>query len=169
MNIILCGMPGCGKSYLGKMVASELKQVFVDTDELIMSEYSSRQDTRLTCREISLKEGEPYFRRLEHQVILGLKDIQNSVIAIGGGALCTPENIPILKELGWMIYLKESPEVLLTRLMRKDPLPSYVDPNDIEGSFNRLLNQRLPLYEQHCHTSVDMDSEDIFEVLNLKI
>lgn len=163
MNIILCGIPGSGKSYFGAIAAQTLNRPFIDTDDLVMSEYFKICHLQATCREIVLKEGNFFFCSLENNVLKGLKSIHNSIIAIGGGALCMPENIPILRNLGWMIYLKASPQVLLKRLMHKNPLPSYIDQTDVEGSFDALLTHRLPLYEQNCHCCVDVNSENVLE------
>lgn len=166
MNVILCGMPGSGKSYFGALAAQKLNRNFIDTDDLVMSEYYKLNRLQATCREITLKDGETYFRNLESNVLKGLESIHHSIVAIGGGALCTPENVPILRNLGWMIYLKVSPEVLLKRLINKNPLPSYLDKADIGRSFNALLKQRLPLYEQNCHCCVDVNSENVLEVIS---
>lgn len=165
MNIILCGMPGSGKSHFGKIAARNLNRSFIDTDLLVMAEYEILKHHRATCREITLKEGEPYFRDLENQVLKGLVSARGSIIALGGGTLCRPENIQILKEMGCIIYLKASPQALLERLMRKEVLPSYLDSANVEGSFERLLQQRLPLYEQNCEQMIDTESENVLEVI----
>ncbi len=168
MNIILCGMPGSGKSYFGAIAAEQLNLPFIDTDLLVVSHYSTSYYKQASCREIRLKEGESFFRHLESQVIKGLQAIQSSVIAVGGGALCANENVEILKNLGEMIYLKVAPHILLKRLMSRNPLPSYLDPANIEDSFEALLEQRTPLYEQHCHDSVDPHSENILKMIKKK-
>lgn len=166
MNVILCGMPGSGKSYLGKRLAENLNRTFIDTDERVVLEHFKITGVHATCRAITLKEGESFFRDLESAVIRELATTaQNSILALGGGALCRPENIPLLKSLGRIIYLKAPSYLLLERLMKKDSLPSYVCREDIEGSFNALIKKRLPLYEQHSDYSVDIDSENVDELL----
>jgi shikimate kinase len=165
MNVILCGMPGSGKSHYGKIAAEKLGLNFIDTDELVMAEYFKSHGHHATCREIALREGEHYFRSLESEIIKGLKHSKKSIIAIGGGALNLQENITILKEIGWLLYLKTSPKVLLERLMQKPSLPSYLDKDAIEKSFTTLLEQRLPIYEKNCHRSIDTASENVVELI----
>lgn len=159
-------MPASGKSYLGKRLAERMNRLFIDTDERVMLEYFNITNMYKSCREIALKEGEPFFRDLESAVIRELATTtQNSILAVGGGALCRPENILLLKNLGRIIYLKAPTHLLLKRLMKKDPLPSYLCKDDVEGSFNALLKQRLPLYEQHSAYNVDVGLENIDELL----
>ena len=165
MNIILCGMPGSGKSLFGQLVATQLNRLFIDTDDLIKEEYFSRNNQRATCREISLNEGDVYFRSLESIILQKLSGTKNAIIATGGGSLSTPENISVLKELGCLIYLYVPADVILKRLINKESLPSYLNINDIEGSFNTLLRQRLPLYEKHSHYIIDTTTEDVIEMV----
>lgn len=165
MNIILCGMPCSGKTYFGKMTAERLSLNFIDTDELMVSEYIKMHNHRITCREIMLKEGESFFRTLESKVIEGLKVIQKSIIATGGGALCSKENILHLKTNGCLVYLKTSPKIILERLMNKKSLPSYLDKDNIEQSFKAILEQRLSLYEKHCHCIIDTANENVIKTI----
>lgn len=159
-------MPGSGKTYFGKMMAGQLKYGFVDTDELIIEEYFKESGLRMTCRELALKEGEPYFRLIERKILLNLDGIHHSVIALGGGALCLSGNISLVKNLGEMIYLKVAPQILFERLMIKKVLPSYIDPANIRGSFNALLKRRLPLYEQNCHVCIDANWTNVVEFVH---
>lgn len=166
MTIILCGMPASGKSYFGKHAAEQLQLPFIDTDDLILAEYAKLNGTCTTCREIVLKEGEPFFRTLETKVIKELDNSDASIIAVGGGALCSPENIAILKNMGWLIYLRVSPEVLRKRILNKEHTPAILDVANIEKSFDELLKQRLSIYEQNCHFSIDVHSEDVLKTIH---
>jgi shikimate kinase len=165
MNIILCGMPGSGKSYFGKMAAKRLNRAFIDTDELVVAEYSLRYPLTRTCREIALKEGITFFRELESEVVKQLRTLRGGIIATGGGILCTPRNIETLKSLGTVIYLKVSPVILLERLSSRKELPSYIDEQDVEGSFNKLLNERVCLYETHADLTINVSSDDVVEII----
>lgn len=166
MNVILCGMPGSGKSYYGKLAAKKLNKNFIDTDELIVSSYFKLTSQQMSCREITLKEGEKYFRCLESQVITELNDVQDSIISLGGGSICNPDNVRILKNLGWIIYLKVDAQIILGRLMSKKFLPSYLSKEDVQGSFDKLLKERLPLYEKNCHYILDVSKEDVLETMS---
>jgi shikimate kinase len=165
MNLILCGMPCSGKSHYGKMLAKNLGRNFIDTDELIISTYLSRYKIQATCREIALKEGDPFFRLMEEESIKGLHRIKNAIIATGGGTLGNFENINSLKSLGYLIYLKTPRSVLLERIKLKNSLPSMFDKDRLEESFDNLLLKRLPIYETHCHYMIDTANEKVLEKL----
>lgn len=147
MNIILCGLPMSGKSFLGVRLAEQLRYQFVDTDRLIEQEYADTAGSPLTCREISLKHGEKSFRAWEKEVIKSLADQELSVIAVGGGTLGDPSNVQVLKSIGTLIYLKTDIGILLNRLRQKPSLPSYIDPLNPEESYKELAKHRLPIYE----------------------
>jgi shikimate kinase len=157
MNILLCGMPGSGKSYFGAKAAQKLNWPFIDTDEWVISFYGKQ----VSCREIVIQEGIDFFREMETEVLKKISFSQYIIVATGGGVLDKEENIEILKNLGRLIYLQADPEVILERLLSKSTLPSYLDPKDIEGSFDALLKKRLPLYERYCDQTVDTASETI--------
>lgn len=170
MNIILCGMPCSGKTYLGKIAAERLSLNFIDTDELIIQKYFKSHGQHvysppysITCRDIVLKEGEPFFRALEREVIEGLKHVQRSIIAIGSGAIAFENNIRYLKQIGELVYLKTPVQMLLERNRNRKPFSSLLDKNNIEKSFELLLQKRIPLYEKHCLHIIDTASEDAIE------
>ena len=165
MKIILCGMPCSGKSIIGKAVANKLGHIFIDTDELISSAYFKLNGLHATCREIYLKEGEVYFRDLESQVLTRLERDKNSVLATGGGILCRQENIQVLKNLGLMFYLKIPSVILYKRLINKPHLSSILDEGDIEESFKRMLEQRIPIYEKYCDFAVDAAAANVLDVV----
>jgi shikimate kinase len=165
MNIILCGLPLTGKTHYGKKLAESLDWPFIDTDLVLEDLYKKKTDQALTCRQIFALNGESYFRELERQAILSLKDIKKSVISIGGGALSSPENITLLKKLGKLIYLESDVEVLLVRLKQKSHPPSYLDPKDPVDSFKQLAKSRTPLYERYCDITIRTDGLSDMEVL----
>ena len=147
MNVILCGMPGSGKSHLGKKAAQELNCHFIDTDRII------EQRGHTSCAEIVLKNGESYFRELERRVICELEGVQNTVIALGGGALSSKEIIYFLRKLGILIYLI----VPLSAL--KKPLPSFLK----DRTYEEVFEERHLIYKQACHLSGDR--ENVFKMM----
>ena len=98
-NLVLIGMPGSGKSTLGRMVAKELSVPFVDTDALIT------EKTGKTAAEIIETEGESAFRDIESAVVREVSSKQGVVIATGGGAILRAENRKALKENGTVLFL----------------------------------------------------------------
>ena len=106
-NIVLTGMPGCGKTTAGKLLAQKLNRQFYDTDDLI------RENDGREIAEIFREEGEPYFRTLETDAIRSLADKSGCVIATGGGAVLKPENTDLLKMNGRIYFIDRSPELLI--------------------------------------------------------
>lgn len=107
LNIVLTGMPGCGKSTVGKLLAEKLKRPFYDTDDLI------RDAAGCEISEIFSEKGEPYFRSLETDAIRSLSANAGCVIATGGGAVLKPENVDLLKMNGRLYFLDRPPELLI--------------------------------------------------------
>ena len=106
-NIVLIGMPGCGKTTIGKLLAEKLGRSFVDTDDLIVKKAGCE------IREIFRTKGEAAFRLLESQVIREIASESNAVIATGGGAIIKKENADALKMNGKFYFLDRSPELLI--------------------------------------------------------
>jgi shikimate kinase len=155
MCLILCGLPGCGKTTLGKTLAQRLRYPFIDTDEEIERAYESDCGRRLSCREIARRHGQEYFRTLEKRVISTLSAFPHSVIATGGGTLLDVENVRRLRSLGTLFYLRVAPaEPLLSRLLATG-MPSYIDPLQPEESFAALIKEREPLYLTHCDVLIE--------------
>ncbi len=148
-NVILCGMPGCGKTYLGERLAKHLGWSFVDTDQLI------EKQAGCSCKNIVMNHGEKTFRELEKRVLLSLLGLSKTVVATGGGVVLDPANIQLLRNCGTLVYLKSDAVLLYQRIQNKEELPSYIDPKRPEASFKELLIKRIPLYEQ-CEITLDI-------------
>ena len=107
-NVVLTGMPGCGKTTIGKALAKELNKEFIDIDEEIVRE------TGKPITEIFAEGGEDLFRKIETQVIKRFSASQNCVISTGGGAILKEINIDFLKENGRIFYIDRPLEFLVT-------------------------------------------------------
>lgn len=156
MNIILCGMPGSGKTTIGKMLAKELRWNFVDTDRLIEKTYSKKTGKKSSCRQIFLAESEPFFREMEKREVLSLNTSLKSIIAVGGGALNDPDNIEHLKSIGRLVYLAVSERTLWNRLKRRG-IPAYLDSISPENSFYDLAKNRSVVYEEVAEVTFAAD------------
>ena len=106
-NIVLTGMPGSGKTTLGKLLSSRLQRPFLDTDQLIT------QKTGLTPAQLIEDQGEPAFRQLETEVIRTLSTQTGCIIATGGGAVLSRENVSLLRQNGRLYFLDRPVEQLL--------------------------------------------------------
>jgi shikimate kinase len=151
MTLILCGFPFSGKSFFGELVAKELDLPFIDTDLVLEKMYFEKKGETLSCRQIFHKEGEAFFRDLEHRAVDTLPKNERYVVALGGGTLENKPTCVILKNLGTVVYIKASKELLLQRITETGEVPAYLDPNDLSHSFERLYEKRSRVYEENAH------------------
>jgi shikimate kinase len=111
-RIFLIGFMGSGKSTLGSQLARRLDYQFVDMDQLI-------EDTaEMSIPEIFDEHGEEVFRKWEHDILLELCQRDKLVISTGGGVPCHSGNMDLMNSHGNTIYLRLSPEALLSRLIK---------------------------------------------------
>jgi shikimate kinase len=158
VNLILFGFKGTGKSYFGKRLAETQGLTFFDSDRLIEAKAA------LSCREIVISRGEKLFRQLEEEVVESLQNVQHAVIALGGGALISEKNRKAIENMGVLLYLKASKEFLKKRILSEE-LPAFLDPQDPEGSFDKIYHQRTEIYEKISAFPVDVDGKTDDEIL----
>ena len=151
MNFILIGYRASGKTSVGKSLSRLLGLPFYDTDALI------RQQTGKTVREMVLDGGWPAFREAERAAIAGLAGQDETVIALGGGAILDPANVEALKPGGFFIWLRSDKETIQERLKGDGSNAEQRPPLSILGNDNdeELLRQRIPLYEVIADLIVD--------------
>ncbi len=143
-NIVLIGMPGSGKTTIGKLLANELGLSFFDSDQHI------EKTQNLTIPQIFEQFGEEHFRALESAALEELSQKVNSVISTGGGIVEREENIDILKKSSVVIFINRPLENLLSDIDTKNR-PLLKDGKEkIVGLFER----RFELYKKACHAEV---------------
>ena len=135
-NIVLTGMPGSGKSTIGKDLSKQLNMPFYDTDELI----EKRENLRIP--EIFEKYGEARFREIESEVIYDISSTQGAVIATGGGAILNRKNIDLLKENGIIFFIDRD----INDIVATSDRPLSSNRADLEKRYN----ERYPLYCERC-------------------
>lgn len=145
--LILCGLPKSGKTTIGKLIAQKLAWPFFDTDACIESAYLKNKQVSLSCREIFIKEGEEFFRKLEREQISLAK---KGVIATGGGSILDEQNRELLKKLG-LVYFLSVPLAILWERMQTFGIPAFLQS---EESLHLLAKERLPLYENASHVTI---------------
>ena len=133
-NIVLTGMPGSGKSTIGKELSASLKKEFIDTDALIVE----REKREIS--DIFATDGETYFRNVEKEVIKEVSLRKNVIISTGGGCILNPENIKNLKANGRIFFLDRKPEDLVPTDDR--PLANE------KSKIMKLYEERLPIYQR---------------------
>jgi len=139
-SIFLIGMPGCGKSTLGKRLASRLDRPFIDADKEL------EERCGVTIATMFDIEGEQGFREREHRLLEELSDQDGLVVATGGGVVLREDNRQLLKGKPLVLYLQASVAELWSRLRndRKRPLLQGADPR---GRIEALFQERGPMYE----------------------
>ncbi len=155
MNLVLIGFKASGKSAVGRDLAKKLGMRFVDLDELIEKMYEKEHGRKISFREIYANHGKEFFRGLENKAGETAALMDNCVIATGGGTMIFFKNGRLLKERSKIIYLLEDPAAMLARI-RARGIPAFLDPEDLEGSMNRELEKRKPVYEQTADYKVDI-------------
>ena len=142
-NIVLVGMPGCGKSTVGKALAKRLSRPFFDADQEIVKRAGK------SIPEIFQTEGEAGFRKIETEVLFDLCRQSGAVIATGGGAVTVPQNHDILRQNSLVVFLNRDIAVL----------PTNGRPLSEQNDLHEMFRQRLPLYRAVCDYEVDGNSE----------
>jgi shikimate kinase len=146
--IALVGLPGAGKSAVGRRLAQRLRLPFIDSDQVI--------EERIGCsiRDYFEREGEASFRDLEQAVIAELAAAPRGVVATGGGVVLRAANRVALRSDFRVIYLRSAPEDLFERLRydAKRPLLQVADPL---GRLRELYGARDPLYRETAHDIVE--------------
>ncbi|WP_102399717.1 shikimate kinase [Haloimpatiens massiliensis] len=153
-NIILIGMPGCGKTTLGKSLSNKLNMKFYDLDEYIEKrENMSIQDI--------FKNGEERFRNIESEALSEVCKNQECVIATGGGIVKKQCNIDIMKSSGIVIFIDRPLENIFKDIkIENRPLL-----NNGKEELKVLYNERYELYTKSCHYRLE-NSKDEQEALN---
>lgn len=150
-NIVLIGMPGVGKSTVGVILAKELGYQFVDSDLVIQNQ------TGKLLREIIEEKGVDGFIAVENEVNAGLQ-AEKSVIATGGSVVYGKEAMEHLKEIGTVVYLKLSYELLQSRLGNLKGRGVVLRDGQ---TLLDIFEERSVLYEKYADLTVDEENLDI--------
>ena len=140
-NRILVGMPGCGKSTVGRALAAQLDRPFVDTDAEL------EKVLHMPVGEYITHYGEEAFRKEETALLAQLGKSSGLVIATGGGCVTRPENYPHLHQNGAIFFLE--------RALSK--LPKKGRPLSLKGSLEDMYTIRLPMYRRFADITVAND------------
>lgn len=158
--IALVGLPGSGKSTVGRQLARRLQLPFFDSDHVI--------EQRLGCsiREFFEREGEARFRDIEAETLAELTAGPPGVLSTGGGAVIRDTNRAHLHARAQVVYLRSSPEELFRRLRhdRNRPLLQVGDPMK---KLRELYQQRDPLYRETAHFVVETGRPSVPTLVNM--
>lgn len=159
-TLVLVGLPGSGKTTVGRSLAKRMRLSFVDSDHVI--------EARIGCsiRDFFAREGEARFRDEEQQALEELAAGPACVLATGGGAVLREANREILRSAGHVVYLRATPEELWRRLRRdtKRPLLQVSDPQE---KLRQLFTERDELYRSTAQFVADTSRQSVPTLVNM--
>lgn len=154
-NVVLIGMPGCGKSTCGVLTAKALLKNFFDTDLLIQNNENS------TLQNILDEKGSEYFKKAEEDAILSL-NIRGTVIATGGSVVYSEKAMEHLREIGDVVYLHLSYETMEKRINNITTRGVVLGENK---TLKDMYNERLDLYNKYADKIVYCDDLSVEETV----
>ena len=156
----LIGMPGSGKSTVGRHLARRLSVQFADTDTILEHRIGE------SIRDFFAREGEESFRNIECEELAKLIGAMDGVVATGGGIVLREENRQRLHAGTTCIYLRSSPEVLFRRLRHDTKRPLLQTPDPL-ARLRELFAQRDSLYRQAAHFVVETGRPSVATLVNM--
>ncbi len=160
LSLSLVGMPGCGKSTVGRHLARHIGLRFVDADHEI------EQRIGMPIRDFFEQHGEAAFRDVEQDVIDELSQRHGVLIATGGGAVLRPSNRDALHSRTHVIYLRATPEELQRRL-RHDTQRPLLQVDDPFRRLQELFRDRDPLYRRTAHFVIEAARPSVPALLSM--
>jgi shikimate kinase len=165
MKIFFIGMPGAGKTTIGKQVALALDVRFIDLDEEIVLQ------ERITIPEIFKSKGEDHFRLVESSLLKRWADSNdNFVMATGGGAPCFFNGINVINNSGVSVFLNASIPTLVERLKNKSdrPLLSSSSEQELISTLEKTVSARISAYRKASIVVDDPTVETVLKMLDVK-
>jgi shikimate kinase len=160
-NIYLTGYRCTGKSTVGKILAERSHRHFIDTDGFITGYAGASVD------EIVKREGWDDFRKLERFALKQVADGENLVVATGGGIILNPENRSLMRQTGFVVWLKARVHTLARRMMT-DAVTATQRPSltgvSVEDEIASVLEEREPFYREAAHLTIESDGMSPEEV-----
>lgn len=174
MNIVLVGIKHAGKSTIGAAIAAEHNVLFVDSDELIETNYMLRNGgEKLSCREIFHRVGREKFRCLESEAIKQLiestlEDDQVRIISVGGGVADNPGVTPeMLRQLGFVVFINVDIEYAWERVIANG-VPAYLEQESNPAEvFAEMSQKRIEFYSGNADMQVDVGGSNIEDCIAL--
>jgi shikimate kinase len=145
MKIFLIGFMGCGKSTLGRKLSSALNLTFIDLDTFLEEKYYR------TIPQIFAEEGEDSFRKKERNVLEEVSMFDDVIVATGGGAPCFFDNMELMNNSGFCVFLDIETSTLVSRLINariERPLIKGKSPEELYEFIEMMMTKRRPFYEK---------------------
>ncbi len=159
-NIILIGFMGSGKTSVGKSLAERMSYQFHDMDQQLESRAGD------TINQIFAVHGEEYFRNMETKLLQEMSTCTlHTVVSTGGGLPLREQNRKLIKEMGYVIYLKASVKTTVERL-KGDSTRPLLRGEELEQKVKRMLELRDPIYENTAHKIIVTDDKQIDTIVH---
>ncbi len=164
MSIVLIGYMGCGKSSIGKVLASKLNMKYMDLDD-----YLEKKEKKM-IKQIFKDNGEIYFRKKETEYLKEVLELYpNAVLSLGGGTPCFSGNIEMIKEnsVAKSVYLKTSLEELVSRLFKEKenrPLIAHIDTKEGLKDFVRKHLFERSFYYNQAEFIISTDDKEVDKI-----
>jgi shikimate kinase len=168
MNIFLIGMPGSGKSTVGKKIAARLSLNFIDLDHYIEKKIQKK------IQDIFSDEGEMEFRKKERDCLSEiLASEKKYLLALGGGTPCYFDNLEKINSAGLSVYIEMPAAALVSRILQgagERPLFAGLDKNELLIKVNSMISDRERFYSGAAITvhGIDLDIDDLADLLKLQ-
>lgn len=164
MRIFLIGFMGCGKSTMGRSLASLLNLTFIDLDIYIERKYFK------TVPQIFAEEGEAEFRKKEHKVLEEVALFDDVIVATGGGAPCFFNNMEVMNRSGYCVFLDVEINTLVDRLIHSKterPLIKGKSLEELKSFIRELMLKRRPFYEKanYILKGAEIKTNDIVDLV----
>jgi len=167
MRIFLIGFMGCGKSTMGRALAASLNLTFIDLDTFLEERYFR------TIPQIFAEEGEENFRRKERKVLEEVSSFDNVIIATGGGTPCFYDNMELMNNSGFCIFLDVEIDSLVSRLIHaktERPLIKGKSPDELRLFIQGMMQKRRPFYEtaRYILKGKEIFPEQVLELVRME-
>lgn len=159
-NVILIGMPGCGKTTIGKILSEKIKMKFIDIDEYIeKTEKKSISDI--------FKDGEKVFRNIESKTVIELSSMNNMIISTGGGVIKRRKNMTVLSGKGIIVFINRP----LNKIMSDVDTETRPLLKEGKEKLKKLYKERFELYKEYCDFEVlnDENVEKVIEHIRIEL
>ena len=147
-NIVLIGMPGAGKTTIGRKLSKALGRPVLDADDKVV------EQTGRTIKDL-FQEGEDVFRQAETEAVKNLAALDGIIISCGGGVVKRPENIAYLQQNGKIFFLNRD-LAAIAGSVDKVTRPLL---NSAEDRLTQLYKERLPLYLKYADSTIPVDED----------
>jgi shikimate kinase len=158
-SVFLVGLPGSGKSTVGRQLARRLNRDFYDSDHVL------EKNLGCSIREYFEQAGEQAFRDREEATIAELARLPGIVLSTGGGTPLRASNRQVLREHGWVVYLKSNPDDIFRRL-RHDKTRPLLQVDDPLARLKELHRVRDPLYREAAHHIMETGRPSVASVVS---